>query len=61
MFLSALNSSVMLVAPRMLVELMTLMPSMVENCFYSGKATEAAMVSGLAPGNWAVTLITGVL
>ena len=61
MFLLGLNSNVMLVAPKMLVELMTLMPSMVENCFSKGNATDAAMVSGLAPGKRAVTLMTGVL
>jgi hypothetical protein len=34
---------------------------MVENCFSSGSATEDAMVSGLAPGRSAPTLMTGVL
>ena len=51
----------MVVEPKILVELMTLMPSIVENCFSNGKATDAAMVSGLAPGKLAPTLITGVL
>ena len=34
---------------------------MVENCFSSGSATDDAMVSGLAPGRLALTLMTGVL
>ena len=49
-----------MVLPSVLDELMTLSPGMVWNCFSSGKATEVAMVSGLAPGNEAETLITGV-
>ena len=32
----------------------------VENCFSSGSATEVAIVSGLAPGSAALTLMTGV-
>ncbi len=32
---------------------------MVENCFSSGVATAAAIVSGLAPGRLALTLIVG--
>ena len=28
------------------------MPEMVDNCRSIGEAIEAAMVSGLAPGNW---------
>ncbi len=40
---------------------MTFRPLMVENCFSSGSATEAAMVSGLAPGSVAKTLMIGVL
>ena len=32
---------------------------MVENCFSSGRATAAAMVSGLAPGKFACTLMVG--
>ena len=61
MSLSELNYKVMVEAPVMLVELMVLMPSMVENCFSKVSATEAAIVSGLAPGKLAVTLMTGVL
>ena len=32
---------------------------MVENCRSSGPATDAAMVSGLAPGSFAVTAMVG--
>ena len=35
------------------------MPAMVENCRSIGAATEAAMVSGLAPGSVAVTWMVG--
>jgi hypothetical protein len=51
----------MLVEPRVLVELITLMPSMVENSFSSGNATEDAIFSGAAPGRLALTEIMGVL
>ena len=34
-------------------------PEMVENCRSSGVATDAAMVSGLAPGRTAVTRVVG--
>ena len=44
----------------MLVELMVFRPGMVWNCFSSGNATELAIVSGLAPGRAANTLMTGV-
>ena len=36
-----------------------MMPAIVENCRSIGAATEAAMVSGLAPGNVAVTWMVG--
>lgn len=51
----------MLVDPRVLVELITLMPSMVENSFSSGNATADAMFSGAALGKLADTEIIGVL
>ena len=35
------------------------MPAIVENCFSSGVATAAAIVSGLAPGRFALTEIVG--
>jgi len=57
---SSSNSKVSEVLPSVLVELIVASPGMVENCFSSCSATEVAMVSGLAPGSAAVTLITGV-
>jgi hypothetical protein len=50
---------VMLVTPSALVDVIESMPAMVVNCFSSGVATAAAMVSGLAPGSWAVTWMVG--
>ena len=49
----------MFVFPSELVEIIESMPAMVENCFSSGVATAAAMVSGLAPGSDALTLMVG--
>ena len=40
---------------------MTVIPSIVENSFSSGKATADAIFSGEAPGNEALTEIIGVL
>ncbi len=54
------NSSVNEVLPSVLDELMVASPGMVWNCRSSGSATDVAMVSGLAPGKEANTLITGV-
>jgi len=53
------NWMVMLVLPCELLELMELTPAIVENCFSSGVATDAAIVSGLAPGRFAVTWSVG--
>ena len=53
------NCRVICVEPCMLVEFIVSMPAMVENCFSSGVATAAAMVSGLAPGMFAETEIVG--
>src|SRR5437588_7506608 len=53
------NWMVTLVTPSEFVELIELMPAMVENCFSSGVATAEAIVSGLAPGNAAFTLMVG--
>ena len=36
-------------------------PAMVENCFSSGVATAEAIVSGLAPGRLAETLMVGII
>ncbi len=40
-------------------EVSELMPAMVDNCRSIGEATEAAMVSALAPGSVAVMLMVG--
>ena len=53
------NCSVMLVLPCPLFELIDVTPAIVENCFSSGVATEAAIVDGLAPGRLAWTWIVG--
>ena len=45
--------------PRELVELMEFNPAIDANCFSRGSATADAMVSGLAPGRPAFTLIVG--
>jgi len=59
MFRSSVNWRVIEVLPCVLDEVIASMPAMVENCFSSGVATEAAMVSGLAPGRLALTEIVG--
>ena len=46
-------------SPARSVDVMLSMPAMVENCFSSGVATADAMVSGLAPGRLAFTVIVG--
>jgi hypothetical protein len=56
---SRTNWSVMLVWPRTLAEVIESRPGMVENCRSRGVATDAAMVSGLAPGRLAVTWMVG--
>ena len=47
----------MLVLPRPLLEVIESIPAIDENCFSSGVATDAAIVSGLAPGRLAETEI----
>ena len=47
------------VDPKLDVDVMLSTPAMVENCFSSGVATAAAIVCGLAPGRFALTLIVG--
>ena len=49
----------MRVFPWVFVEVIESMPAMVENCFSSGVATAEAMVSGDAPGTFALTWIVG--
>jgi hypothetical protein len=41
------------------VEVIAVTPAMVANWRSRMEATEAAMVSGLAPGSWAVTWMVG--
>ncbi len=53
------NCKVIEVMPSPLDEIISLTPAIVENCFSSGVATEEAMVSGLAPGSWALTTMVG--
>src|SRR5258707_277562 len=45
------NWMVICVWPRLDVDVIDEMPAMVENCRSIGPGTEAALVSGLAPGN----------
>jgi hypothetical protein len=53
------NCRITLVEPWRLVEFIDVRPEIVENCFSSGSATADAIVSGLAPGNVALTEIVG--
>src|SRR5579883_534813 len=53
------NCKVIVVDPRPLEEVISVTPAILPNCFSSGVATEDAIVSGLAPGNWAATEIVG--
>jgi len=53
------NCSVMLVLPRPLDEVISVTPAMRPNCRSSGVATDEAIVSGLAPGSPALTLMVG--
>ena len=53
------NCTVSWVKPSALIEVSWVTPGICENCCSSGVATEEAMVSGSAPGSWAVTWIVG--
>ena len=53
------NWIVIWVCPSVDCDVIDEMPAMVENCRSIGPATEAAMVSGLAPGSVAVTWMVG--
>src|SRR5262249_22776629 len=53
------NCSTRVVAPRRLVDVISVTPAMRPNCRSSGVATEDAIVSGLAPGRIACTEMTG--
>src|SRR5438876_3539039 len=59
MFRLKLNWRVICVEPWEFVELIESIPAMPENCLSSGVATDAAIVSGFAPGKLALTLIVG--
>ena len=59
MFRLRLNCNVICVRPNVLVELMESSPAMLEKFFSSGVATPYAMVSALAPGKLALTVIVG--
>src|SRR5580704_278026 len=53
------NWSVMLVVPRKLDEVISVMPAIRPNWRSSGVATEEAIISGLAPGNEAAIEMVG--
>ena len=53
------NWTVIVVMPSADVEVSALMPAMVESWRSIGEATEAAIVSGLAPGSVAVIAMVG--
>ena len=53
------NCKVICVLPKVLVDDMESMEAIVESCFSKGVATAEAMVSGLAPGKLADTLMVG--
>ena len=59
MLRSSENCSVICAVPSALVDVIESSDAMVENCFSSGVATAVAIVSGLAPGNDALTEIVG--
>ena len=59
MFLFRSNCNVIWVCPSALFEFIASMPAIVENCFSRGVATADAIVSGLPPGNCAVTTRVG--
>jgi hypothetical protein len=53
------NCSVTLVVPSELEEVISVTPAMCPNCRSSGVAIEDAMMSGLAPGSEAATVMVG--
>ncbi len=59
MLRESVNCSVMVAPPSALVDVMLSTPAMVVNCFSSGVATADAIVSGLAPGSDALTVMVG--
>src|SRR5262245_50165537 len=59
MFRFRSNWSVMLDEPRLLLDVISVMPAILPNILSSGVATEEAITSGLAPGRLAKVLIVG--
>src|SRR6266508_4168536 len=59
MFRFKLNCSVIWVRPKVLVELKESSPAMVEKFFSRGVETDDAMVSALAPGKLALSVMVG--
>src|ERR1044072_3630207 len=59
MLRSRVNCRVMVLPPRLDEEVIWSTPAIVENCFSSGVATADAIVSGLAPGRLALTVMGG--
>ncbi len=59
MLRSSANCSVIVVVPSPLVEVICVSSGMAAKYCSSGVATEDAMVSGLAPGKAAVTVMVG--
>ena len=59
MLRSSVNCSVIEVLPSPLHDVMATRPGMAANCSSSGVATDVAMVSGLAPGRLAKTVMVG--
>ena len=57
--MSRVNCRVNRLEPKALLDVIWVMPGMALNCTSNGVATDDAMVSGLAPGNCAVTWIVG--
>src|SRR5579871_24627 len=53
------NCIVICELPRTLVDVICASPAICANCVSSGWATDEAMISGLAPGSWALTRIVG--
>ena len=56
---SRLNCSVICVRPSELDEVIESIPAIVDSCCSSGVATDEAIVSGLAPGRFAPTVMVG--
>ncbi len=59
MFRFSSNWMLTWVLPSVLIEVSWVTPAIWPNCCSSGFATEAAMVSALAPASWADTWIVG--